>query len=77
MRGMLLGYRFEPKPKSRALGTVGSVMTYGLFLLGCSSSEKKKKFDEMKQDSLAEKEFGLRRLQRLDLIQADSNSLSI
>ena len=43
MRGMLLGNRFEPKPKSRALGTVGSVMTYGLFLLGCSSSEEKKK----------------------------------
>ena len=42
MRGMLLGNRFEPKPKSHALGTVGSVMTYGLFLLGCSPSEKKK-----------------------------------
>lgn len=34
---------FEPKPKSRAIGTVGSVMTDGLFLLGCSSSEEKKK----------------------------------
>ena len=42
MRGMLLGNRFEPKPKSRALGTVGAVMTYGIFSLGCSSSGKTK-----------------------------------
>ena len=46
-------------------------MTYGLFLLGCSSSEKKK-FDKRKQDWLAEEEFGLRRVQRLDLIQAET-----
>ena len=73
MRGMLLRNRFEPKPKSRALGTVGLVKTNGLFLLGCLSSEKKKRqFDEMKQDWLAEKKFGLRRLQRLDFIQAET-----
>ena len=28
---MLLGYSFEPRPNSRALGTAGSVMTIGLF----------------------------------------------
>ena len=64
---------FEPKPKSRAIGTVGSVMTDGLFLLRLLVlGRKKEKFDEMKQDWLTEKEFGLRRLQRLDFIQAET-----
>ena len=31
MRFMLLGYSFEPRPNSRALGTAGSVMTIALF----------------------------------------------
>ena len=29
---MLLGYSFEPRFKSRALGTVGSAMTVGLLI---------------------------------------------
>ena len=29
MHCMLLGYRFEPRPYIRALGTVGSVMIIG------------------------------------------------
>ena len=49
MRGMLLGYSFEPRPKSRVLATAGSVMTIGLSLNGCSHS-KKKQFDEIEQD---------------------------
>ena len=58
---MLLGfYSSEPRPNSRALGTVCSVMTIGLSLNRCSQS--KKKFDERKQDYLVQK-FGLRRLQ--------------
>ena len=61
MRSMLLGfYSSEPRPNSRALGTVCSVMTIGLSLNRCSQS--KKKFDERKQDYLVQK-FGLRRLQ--------------
>ena len=30
MRCLLLGYSFEPRPNSHALGTEGSVMTIGL-----------------------------------------------
>ena len=30
---MLLGYSFEPSPKSRALGTAGSFMTIGLSIM--------------------------------------------
>ena len=46
---MLLGfYSFEPRPNSRVLGTVGSVMTIGLSLNRCSQSNKT--FDERKQD---------------------------
>ena len=33
---MLLGYSFEPRLNSRALGTVGSVMTIGLSINRCS-----------------------------------------
>ena len=51
---MLLGfYSSEPRPNSRALGTVCSVMTIGLSLNRCSQS--KKKFDERKQDYLVQK----------------------
>ena len=50
MRGMLLGNRFEPKPKSHALGTVGSVMTYGFFFSVARPRRKKRQFDERKQD---------------------------
>ena len=32
----LLGYSFEPRPNSLALGTVGSVMTIGLSINRCS-----------------------------------------
>lgn len=48
-------------------------MTDGLFLLRLLVlGRKKEKFDEMKQDWLTEKEFGQRRLQRLDFIQAET-----
>ena len=56
MRGMLLGYSFEPRP--RALGTAGSVMTIGLSMNRCLHS-KKNQFDERKQDWLVQK-IGLR-----------------
>ena len=36
MRFMLLGYIFESRPNSRALGTVGSVTTIGLSINRCS-----------------------------------------
>ena len=64
---MLLRYSFEPRPYRRALGTAGSVMTIGLSINGCSHS--KNQLDEIKQDGLVRK-FGLRRLQRLEVIQA-------
>jgi len=40
MRCLLLGYSFEPRPNSRALGTAGSVMSIGLLVNGCSHSKK-------------------------------------
>ena len=40
MRGMLLGYSSEPRPKSRALATAGWVMAIGLSTNGCSHSKK-------------------------------------
>ena len=40
MRGMLLGYSFEPRPNSLALATAGSVMAIGLSTNGCSHSKK-------------------------------------
>ena len=46
---MLLGYSFEPRPNSRALGTAGSVMTIGLFN---KQAHSKSQFDERKQDRL-------------------------
>ena len=45
---MLLGYSFEPRPYSSALGTAGSVMTVGLSINGCSHS--KNQFDERELD---------------------------
>ena len=68
MRYMLLGYSFEPRPYSRALGTAGSVMTIGLSINGCSHS--KNQFDDRELDWLVQK-FGLRRLQRFDVIRGD------
>ena len=65
---MLLGRNFEPRRERRVRGTAGSVMTVRLSVNGCSHS--KSQFDEIKQDSLVQK-FGLRRLQRLDVIQAE------
>ena len=65
---MLLGYNFERRPNSRALGTAGSVMTIGLPINRCWHS--KNQFDERKQDRLAQT-FGLRRLQSLDAIRAE------
>ena len=38
---MLLGYSFEPMPKSRALATAGLFMTIGLQKKGCSLSKTK------------------------------------
>ena len=39
MRCLVLGYSFEPRPKSPALGTTGSVVTSGLSINGCSHPE--------------------------------------
>ena len=68
---LLFGYSLEPRPYSRVLGTVGSVMTIGLSYKGCSHLENQ--FDERKQDWPVHK-FGLRRLKRLDAIQTVSFS---
>ena len=40
MRCILLGYRFEPRPNSHTLGSVGSVMTICLSIKGCSHSKR-------------------------------------
>ena len=37
---MLLGYSFEPRPNSRVLATVSSVMTIGLSMKGCWHSKQ-------------------------------------
>ena len=60
---ILLGYSFESRPNSRAVGTAGSVLIIGL--------SRKKQFDARKQDWLVQK-FGLRRFQRFNshVIQA-------
>ena len=42
MRGMLLRYSFEPRPKGRVLVSLGSVMTIDQSINGCSHSAKKK-----------------------------------
>ena len=42
---------FEPRPNSRALSTVGSVMTIGLSIIGCAHS--KNRFDVRRQGTLA------------------------
>ena len=44
---MLLGYSFEPRPKSRVLSTAGLVMTIGLSTV---ARTRKKQFDEIEQD---------------------------
>ena len=49
MCGLLLGYSFEPRPYSRALGIAGSVIIIGLSINGCSHS-KIIQFDEREQD---------------------------
>ena len=41
LRPMLLGYSFEPRPKSRLLATAGSVMAISLSINLCSHSRKK------------------------------------
>ena len=65
---LLLKYSFQSRPNIRALGTGGSVMTFGLSINGCSPS--KNQFDEKKHDWIAQK-FGLRRPQRLFAIQCE------
>ena len=40
MRCLLLGYSFEPRPNSHALGTEGSVMTIGLLCKPTIALEK-------------------------------------
>ena len=50
MRGMLLRYSFEPRPKGRVLVSLGSVMTIDQSINGCSHSAKKKQFGEREQD---------------------------
>ena len=69
---MLLGYSLEPGPNTRALSTVGSA-TIGLSIKRCSHS--KNQFDERKRHWLVQK-FGLRRLFKLEAIQADRASFS-
>jgi len=68
MRCMLLGYSFEPRPNSRALGIAEPVLTVGLSIKGCSHSQNQ--FDERQKDRLVRK-FGLRCLQRFVAIQAE------
>ena len=65
---LLLGYSFEPRPNRCSLGTAGSVTIIGLSVNRCSHSVNQ--FDERKQDWLVQK-FGLRRLQRIDVIRAE------
>ena len=55
---ILLGYSFESRPNSRAVGTAGSVLIIGL--------SRKNQFDARKQDWLVQK-FGLRRFQRFNI----------
>ena len=69
-RGMLLGYSFEPRPNHRVLATAWSFMTVGLSLNRCSHS-KKPVWRERTRLTLVYK-FGLRWLQRFDMIQAES-----
>ena len=45
---MLLGYSFEPRPNSCAVGTDNLVMTISLSINRCS--RLKKQFEEIKQD---------------------------
>ena len=59
---------FELRSNSRALSTASSVMIVGLSVNRCSHSVNQ--FDERKQDWLVQK-FGLRRLQRIYVIQAE------
>ena len=40
MRCTLLGYSFEPRPSSLALGSMGSVITIGLSINGCLHLKK-------------------------------------
>ena len=46
--GMLLVYSFEPRPNSRGLGAVGSVMTIPESINRCPNS--KNLFDDRKHD---------------------------
>ena len=48
MRCMLLGYSFEPRPKSHVLATADSVMTISLSINGGAHS--KKKFDDCQRE---------------------------
>ena len=59
MRGMLLRYSFQPRPKGRVLVTLGLVMTIDQSINGCSHSEKRKQFGEREQDWPVQK-YGLR-----------------
>ena len=43
---MLLGYNFEPRSKSRSLGTWGSATSIGLSLHGCSRLMREDKIDQ-------------------------------
>ena len=75
---MFLGctFRFEPRANSRAVATVGSVMTIGLsinrmrIVNDALKLKKKKQFDKRKQDRLVQR-FGLQQPQRLDVIQLE------
>ena len=72
MRGTLLGYSFEPRPNSRVCyrehGYADGFINKRIF------AREIKQFDEREQDCPVQK-FGLRRLQRFDVIQAEPSCL--
>ena len=70
MRGMLLGYSFEPRSNSRALATAGSVMTIGLST-SCRCLRSKKK-NLTRETRLTSPEDELQWPQKFDTVQVES-----
>ena len=68
MRCLLLGYSFDLRPNSHALGTAAVVLTIGLTITAART--RKTSWIRKKQDWLVQK-FGLRRLQKLDTFQEE------
>ena len=69
IRGVLVGYTFEPRPKSRALATARLVMTVGSSINGNSRPKKKTVWRE--KTRLTSQKLGLRRPQRPEEIQVE------